>query len=123
MRFLDKRRPYGVIYGISGAKFEQDGISFNSDGTEFGVQLEIKPCKELVTDEEYEVYKKRRDLSKLNKQGLLDRAKELGYKIKSLNKLDMLRELLAVEKNLEGRVVLSGRLVRDDLEHGNVTGE
>jgi hypothetical protein len=30
---IDKRRPYGVIYGHSEAKYEQDGVLYKHDGT------------------------------------------------------------------------------------------
>lgn len=30
---FDSRRPYGVIYGHSEAKYEQDGVLYKHDGT------------------------------------------------------------------------------------------
>lgn len=57
LRQLDRSRPYGVITGLLGARFEQDNFLFNSAGSEVApentiedIQPEIQPDIEDAVD-------------------------------------------------------------------------
>lgn len=42
MKTLDTKRPYGTVCGCTmGRRFEQDGVHFNSDGTEWVEPAEV----------------------------------------------------------------------------------
>lgn len=36
---LDKSKPFGVVFGISDAAFEQDGVLFDCDGESIGDEV------------------------------------------------------------------------------------
>lgn len=50
MKTLDKTKPYGEVYGISVAKFEQDGVLFDVFGNEIGGKEEIPTTVEATPE-------------------------------------------------------------------------